>query len=175
MKWKQFHVAFELGSLSISYDSSHYTMSASIIFIALKWLNTQLYIFNKSYFFKLELKVSFLARKCNNVLLWTPTHGCASVGRPARTYIQQLCEDTGCNPEDLPEAMSDREKWRETVRDIRAGGATWWWWWWECKYAPIFASHKRKVHAFNLAVCFVLNLDNKFYVSKRFLCENVTM
>ncbi len=26
--------------------------------------------------------------------------------------------------------MNDREKWRETVRDIRAGGATWWWWWW---------------------------------------------
>ena len=66
----------------------------------------------------------------SDVLLWTPTHGCASVGRPARTYIQQLCEDTGCNPEDLPEAMSDREKWRETVRDIRADGATWWWWWW---------------------------------------------
>ena len=65
----------------------------------------------------------------SDVLLWTPTHGFASVGRPARTYIQQLCEDTGCNPEDLPEAMSDREKWRETVRDIRAGGATWWWWW----------------------------------------------
>ena len=34
----------------------------------------------------------------------------------------------GCNPEDLPEAMNDREKWRETVRDIRAGGVTWWWW-----------------------------------------------
>ena len=65
----------------------------------------------------------------SDVLLWTPTHGCAKVGRPARTYIQQLCEDTGCNPEDLPEAMNDREKWRETVRDIRAGGATWWWWW----------------------------------------------
>ena len=39
-------------------------------------------------------------------------------------YIQQLCEDTGCNPEDLPEAMSDREKWQERVRDIRAGGTT---------------------------------------------------
>ena len=64
----------------------------------------------------------------SDVLLWTPTHGCARVGRPARTYIQQLCEDTGCNSEDLPEAMNDREKWRETVRDIRAGGATWWWW-----------------------------------------------
>ncbi len=36
----------------------------------------------------------------------------------------QLCEDTGCNPEDLPEAMNDRKKWRERVRDIRAGGTT---------------------------------------------------
>ena len=60
----------------------------------------------------------------SDVLLWTPTYGCARVGRPARTYIQQLCEDTGCNPEDLPEAMNDREKWRERVKDIRAGGAT---------------------------------------------------
>ena len=64
----------------------------------------------------------------SDVLLLTPTYGCAKAGRPARTYIQQLCEDTGCNPEDLPEAMNDREKWRERVRDIRAGGATWWWW-----------------------------------------------
>ena len=45
-----------------------------------------------------------------------PTHGRAKAGRPARTYIQQLCEDTGCCPEDLPEAMNDREKWRERVR-----------------------------------------------------------
>ena len=66
----------------------------------------------------------------SDVLLWTPTYGRAKVGRPARTYIQQLCEDTGCNPEDLPEAMNDREKWRKRVRDIRAGGTTWWWWWW---------------------------------------------
>ena len=75
----------------------------------------------------------------SDVLLWTPTHGCARVGRPARTYIQQLCEDTGCNPEDLPEAMNDREKWRETVRDIRAGGATWWWWWYIYIYIYIYA------------------------------------
>ena len=65
-----------------------------------------------------------------DVLLWTPTYGRAKAGRPARTYIQQLCEDIGCNPEDLPEAMNDREKWRERVRDIRAGGTSWWWWWW---------------------------------------------
>ena len=49
-----------------------------------------------------------------------PTHGRAKAGRPARTYIQQLCEDKGCCPEDLPRAMNDREEWRERVRDIRA-------------------------------------------------------
>ena len=63
----------------------------------------------------------------SDVLLWTPTYGRAKAGRPARTYIQQLCEDTGCSPEDLPEAMNDREKWREKVRDIHASGTTWWW------------------------------------------------
>ena len=65
----------------------------------------------------------------SDVLLWTPTYGQAKAGRPARTYIQRLCEDTGCNPEDLPEAINDREKWWERARDIRAGGTTWWWWW----------------------------------------------
>ena len=55
-----------------------------------------------------------------DVLLWIPTHGRAKAGQPARTYIQQLCEDTGCCPEDLPRAMNDREEWRERVRDIRA-------------------------------------------------------
>ena len=55
----------------------------------------------------------------SDVFLWTPTYGRAKAGRPARTYIQQLCEDTGCSPEDLLEAMNDREKWRERVRDIR--------------------------------------------------------
>ena len=59
-----------------------------------------------------------------DVLLWTPTHGRAKAGRPARTYIQQLCEDTGCCPEDLQEAMNDREKWRKRVRDIRATSTT---------------------------------------------------
>ena len=44
------------------------------------------------------------------------SYGRANVGRPGRTYIQQLCEDTGCSPEDLPEAMYDWEKWQERVR-----------------------------------------------------------
>ena len=28
----------------------------------------------------------------------------------------------------MPEAMNDKEKWRERVKDIRASGTTWWWW-----------------------------------------------
>ena len=55
----------------------------------------------------------------NDVLLWTPTYGRAKSGWPARTYIQLLCEDTGCCPEGLPEVMNDKKKWGERVRDIR--------------------------------------------------------
>ena len=65
----------------------------------------------------------------SDLLLWTPSHGRAKAGRQARTYIQQLSEDTGCSPEDLPEAMNDGERWREMVRDIRADGTTWGWLW----------------------------------------------
>ena len=56
----------------------------------------------------------------SDVLLWTLSYGRTKAGRPAWTYIQQLCEDTGCSPEDLPEVATDREKWRERV-------TTWWW------------------------------------------------
>ena len=44
----------------------------------------------------------------SDVLLRNHSQGRAKAGRPARTYIQQLCADTGCSPEDLPEAMDDR-------------------------------------------------------------------
>ena len=49
-----------------------------------------------------------------DVYLWSPTHGRAKVEWTAPTYIQQLWVDTGCSPEDLPEAMEDREEWRES-------------------------------------------------------------
>ena len=70
----------------------------------------------------------------SDVLLWTPTYSCSKAGRPTRTYIQQLCEDMGCSPEDLQEVMNDREKWWERVRDIRASSMTWWWWWNICTW-----------------------------------------
>ena len=63
----------------------------------------------------------------SDALLWTPSRGRAKAGWTARTCIQQLCEDTGCSTEDLLEAMNDRERWREKVRDIRADGTIRWW------------------------------------------------
>ena len=65
----------------------------------------------------------------SDVLLWNPAYGQSKTGRTARTYIQQLCYDSGCKPEDLPEVMNNRETWRERVRDIRTSRTTWWWWW----------------------------------------------
>ena len=65
----------------------------------------------------------------SDVLLWTPSNGRAKAGCLAWNYIQQLCADTGCSPEDLPKAMDDREVWRERLRNIRADSGTWWRWW----------------------------------------------
>ena len=100
----------------------------------------------------------------SDLLLWTPTLDRAKAGRPPRTYIQQLCEDTGCCPEDLPEAMNDRERWRERVRDIRATSTIWWWWWWwtsinrkltsSCSYTCwwSFWTIKRKINLIKIPV-----------------------
>ena len=55
----------------------------------------------------------------SDVLPWTPSHGLAKAGQPTRSFKQQLGEDTVCSSDDLPEAMNDREKWRERIRNIR--------------------------------------------------------
>ena len=109
----------------------------------------------------------------SDVLLWNLTYGRAKAGRPARTYIQQLCEDTGCSPEDQPEAMNDREKWRERVRDIHASGATWWWWWW-CGYTKgreemdLCPSKRNKCCVNVNSICWILNssVDSFFFTNK---------
>ena len=65
----------------------------------------------------------------NDVLLWIPSHGCISVGQPGWTYLQQLCADTGCSLEDLPEVVDDRDRWWDKFREVHAYSLTWWWWW----------------------------------------------
>ena len=61
-----------------------------------------------------------------DILLWTLSQGRAKIGRPTRTYIQQLCTDTDFSLEDLPGSMDERDGWRERVRKIRTSSMTWW-------------------------------------------------
>ena len=56
----------------------------------------------------------------HKLLLWEPTHGNRSVGRPHFTYIDQLAQDTGIQKEWLPAIMEDRKNWREIVNEVRA-------------------------------------------------------
>ena len=65
----------------------------------------------------------------SDVLLWTPHIWPSKSRTTSLTYIQQLCDDTGCSTKELSEAMNNREKWRERVRDIRASCTSRWWWW----------------------------------------------
>ena len=62
----------------------------------------------------------------SDILLWTPSNGWAKAGHPVCTYIQQLCANTGCSPEDLLKAMDDREVCQERVRNICTDSMTWW-------------------------------------------------
>ena len=56
----------------------------------------------------------------SDIFLWTPSHGCVSVGWPTRSYQQLLCMDTGCRLEDLLEAMND-----ETNGERESGKFVW--------------------------------------------------
>ena len=60
----------------------------------------------------------------SDILLWTASRGRAKVGRPDRTYIQQLWADTGCSLENFPGVMDDKDGRRERVREIRASRTT---------------------------------------------------
>ena len=51
------------------------------------------------------------AELASDVLLWQPTHSKRPRGRTAKTYIDQLLEDTGCNIDEIPTAMNDRKGW----------------------------------------------------------------
>jgi len=56
----------------------------------------------------------------SDTLLWKPSHGYNSVGRPMKTFVDQIMSDTGLTIEELPTAMTNRNEWKELVKRIRA-------------------------------------------------------
>ena len=59
-----------------------------------------------------------------DVPLWLPKHGKRSRGRPAKTFVDQLVDDTECNVDELMNAMNDRDEWKLRVNECRAS-STW--------------------------------------------------
>ena len=54
----------------------------------------------------------------SKLVLWQPTEGKRSRGKPATTFIDNLMADTGLNNiRDLEAAMKDREYWRQLVNE----------------------------------------------------------
>ena len=126
--------------LKIIIDDDNYTRMLQVIFnksCRQQSTKQQLYSHFPPIMKTIQVRQTRHARQCwrswdkliRDILLWTPSHGRAKAGEPAKTYIQQLGADTGCSLEDLQEAMDNIEGWQERVREICTGGATWWWWW----------------------------------------------
>ena len=61
----------------------------------------------------------------SDLILWTPNHGKANVGRPSETYTKQLTGNADCQFEDLTRAMEDREYWRGRVNMVWAVCPIW--------------------------------------------------
>ena len=56
------------------------------------------------------------------LILWEPTHGQRSRGRPHTTYVDTLRRDTGLSStSELQTLMGDREQWRAAIKCSRVG------------------------------------------------------
>ena len=73
-----------------------------------------------------------IARHCwwsKDEHIWSRSPEHTSVGQPAKTYIHQLCADTGYCLVDFPSVIAERNEWRERVKGICAVSTPWWRWW----------------------------------------------
>ena len=49
----------------------------------------------------------------SDALLWTHSHGRAKAERPVRTYIEQLCGDTGCKRDTIYQPLRSGRIWHK--------------------------------------------------------------
>ena len=105
----------------------------------------------------------------SDILLWSPSHWRAKAGRPAWTYIQQVCTDTRCSPEDLLEQWTMGRGLENRVRDIRTDRATWWWWWgrwWNVMNGAMMS----KTCLFSMFIVFIRNVNPTEVWYEFYLC-----
>ena len=58
----------------------------------------------------------------NQLVLWEPTQGRTSRGRPKLTYIDNLKSDTGLlDINEIKTAMEDRKLWKDIIKIARSG------------------------------------------------------
>ena len=77
----------------------HFTLDPYLIMLRVKQGGIKYHFFKNFLVFHMTRPKIEPGPLANTLLIW-----------PIARYIQQLCEDTGCNPEDQPKAMNDREK-----------------------------------------------------------------
>jgi len=66
--------------------------------------------------------VRHLELTASELILWEPTHGKKSRGRPHATFIDTLKRDTGLNSTtEIKTLMMDRDEWRAAIRSSRVG------------------------------------------------------
>ena len=53
----------------------------------------------------------------SQVMMWEQNHGKRPKGRPAKTFFDQLAQESGLTRDDLPKVMEDRRLWRQVVKD----------------------------------------------------------
>ena len=63
-----------------------------------------------------EIPKKFRIIGCRKVLFWEPDRGNRGRGRPRKTFVQQIRDDTGLTSDnEIRELMEDRELWRTDV------------------------------------------------------------
>ena len=106
-------------AVSIYYDSKHYTMNASMYVCMYVCIWLYIYICTCMYVY-------------GCMYVCTVSHEVALACGPLHTDEQvldvrlekQLCADTGCSLEVMPNAIDDRGKWRGRVKEIHARSTT---------------------------------------------------
>ena len=55
----------------------------------------------------------------SDLLLWEPKQGARKRGRLAKTYVDQLRNDTGLSIAELKSIMGNRKEWMKLVNGVR--------------------------------------------------------